>query len=332
MHYSWITSPTLSLLRPPSTPRPTSPSIYPSVRLSPIPIYSHRPHSTYTRRPRSPVSLGTPPDGPFHIPVLTVPTEQHMLTPGELRQVTLHYSLFHTILQTGSTLFGCVSINDWSFSPALSARGCLLSILTIKGVIQERNVAAESDTDDVTSPKVTVECKCSGRFDVSRLISTDFAPSVGARPPLWKLVQAEGNVVRDRSCREFEDRLKLAKAEWDVWQSCTQVTSLLKELGTASGATLIAQQELAVWAPKNYDRDVSEGEWRDTPMVTRAVWCQRAEALSFGILRYVSSDDRVMRAARGLTDTVTRLELAMECVEKKKAMTRAQISLKNALN
>lgn len=254
-----------------------------------------------------------------------------MLTPGEVRQVTLHYSLFHTILQTGSTLFGCISVNDWS-TTALSSRGCLLSILSVKDVVQEEATSAAPDADNVASPRVMVECKCSGRFDVLRLISTDFAQSVDIPPPLWKLVQAECNVVRDWSCWEFKDRINLAKVEWDVWHSCQEVASLVKKLGVASGAVLVAQRELAIWAPKSYDRNISEHEWKETPTVTRAVWCQRAEAFSFGILRYVASDERDMRAARRLTDTVERLELAMRCVEKKKAMTLAQLSLKNALN
>lgn len=255
-----------------------------------------------------------------------------MLTPGEIRQVALHYSLFHTILRTGSTLFGCISVKDWSISSALPSRGCLLSILSVKNVVQEKGTTAAPDADSVTSPKVMVECKCSGRFDVIRLVGTDFVQDVETPPPLWKPVQAECSAVRDWSCWEFKDRLKLAIVEWDVWQSCQEVASLVKKLGVASGAVLVAQRELAIWAPKNYDRDISEHEWKETPVVTRAVWCQRAEAFSFGILRYVASDEKIMRTARGLTDTVKRLELAMECVEKKKAMTLAQLSLKDALN
>lgn len=257
-----------------------------------------------------------------------------MLTPGEVRQVALDYTLFASILQTGTTLFGCIPVGEWATAPDLTTRGSLLSILRVNNVVRDSHF----DDSDAASimPKVTVECKCSGRFDVIRLTDYDFVPGVDSPPPLWKLVHGECVSVQDWSCWEFKDRLKLATLEWNVWQSCREVASLTRKLGDTADpddAMPIVEQELAVWAPKNYDRQISEIEWKSTPTVTRAIWCQRAESFSFGILRCVTGgDEHVMRTARSLTDTSARLELAKECVEKKKAMTRARISLKNALN
>lgn len=264
------------------------------------------------------------------IQIVSVPGEGYMLTPGEVRQIALDYFLFHSILQTGSTLFGCVNVEEWSTSTDVMVRGSLLSIMSVKNVVPDSPSTDDDDVRGPPSPKIMVECKCSGRFDVHRLI--DEAADKNAVPEPWKLLRAECAPVRDWSCWDAFDRQNLATKEWDVWQTCRDVASLVRKLRPPTGSQPMVEQELAVWAPAAYDREITADEWAKTPSVTREVWCQRAEAFSFGILRCMESDEQTMRQARQLTNTSHRLDLAVECMEKKRAMTTAQLSLKNALN
>lgn len=269
-------------------------------------------------------------EGIISIPIVSVPDEQYMLTPGEVREVALDYTLFHTILQSGSTRFACIPTGDWSASPNVQSRGALLSILQVKNIVQGEDMLGNQDMSML--PRVMVECRCSGRVDVLRLSDYDFVPGVDAPPTSWKLVTGECTTVTDWSVWEFEDRRHLAMVEWDVWTTCKEIANMVRKHNVKTDVLPFVEQELAVWAPKTYDRDISEQEWEKTPVVTRDVWSQRAESFSFGILRCVSCGDDIMRRARSMTNTTARLELAMECVEKKKAMTQAKISLKNAFD
>jgi len=263
----------------------------------------------------------------LHIQLVNVPDEMHMLTPGEVRQVALDYSLFHGILQSGSTLFGCVNVNDWSFSTTEPPRGSLLSILQVKNLVQGENSGGPESVGKQPVPKVMVECRCSGRFDVHAITDGE-----QALPEVWKLMQGECTVVHDWSCWEIADRKALAELEWTVWELICEVASLMRKLRIPERRSIMVEQELSVWAPAKYDRDILEEEWAQTPIETRAVWCQRAESFSFGVLRCLESDADTMFRARGITNTLTRLELAMDCLVKKKAKTSAQLSIKNALN
>lgn len=272
-------------------------------------------------------------DDTLQMQLVSVPDEKHMLTPGEVRQVALDYFLFHSILQTGSTLFGCVKVNDWSTSPDVRTRGTMLSILSIKNVLQDTITEVSQGDVGPPPPKIMVECRCSGRFDVLQLMdgSCGNAGSAGV-PEAWKLVHGECVPVRDWACWNIADRRQLAAIEWNVWQSCKQVASMMRKLRAPQASLPLVEQELMVWAPKEYDRDIAEDEWAQTPLVTRGVWCQRAESFSFGILRCMESDENTMGEARRLTNTIARLEMAQRAVEKKRAMTRAELSLKNAFN
>lgn len=272
-------------------------------------------------------------DDTLQMQLVSVPGEKHMLTPGEVRQVALDYFLFHSILQTGSTLFGCVNVNDWSTSSDVRTRGTMLSILSVKNVLQDTITEVSQGDVSPPPPKIMVECRCSGRFDVLRLLDSLSGDTGSAGvPEAWKLVNGECVPVRDWACWEIAERRKLAAIEWTVWQSCKEVASMMRKLRAPQGSLPLVEQELSVWAPKAYDKDISEDEWDKTPLVTRGVWCQRAECFSFGVLRCMESDEDTMREARQMTNTIARLDVALRSVEKKRAITRAQLSLKNALN
>lgn len=260
----------------------------------------------------------------FNLQLVNVPNERYMLTPGEVRQVALDYSLFHAILQSGSTLFGCVNVSDWSSSSTKKPRGALLSILQVKNVVEEDGDGADAQTERV--PKMMVEARCTCRFDV-------LAVSAGGDcGQLWKLMTGECSMVHDWSCWEITDRRALAELEWVVWQEVNQVASLMRKLETPGTRRIMMEQELAVWAPGKYDREILEEEWRQTPVATREVWCQRAESFSFGVLRCLECAEEDMRQARDMTNTLARFEFAFECLTKKKALTSAQLSLKNVLD
>lgn len=236
--------------------------------------------------------------------LVTVPNESHMATPGEVRHVSLDYNLFKTILQSGSTTFGILSIEDWS-----SRRGCVLSILNISNLLPD------------ASPRVEVECRCSGRFD---------AANISSAPTAWTLLSAECSPVSDWPVYEAEDRQQIADMEWRVWKSCCDVAKLMRRVRTDERGRIGVEQELTVWAPKEYDRKVTADEWEATPLVTRHVWCERAESFSFGVLRRMEAPEDVMARARGMTMTLERLELCLESVELRRARAHAEISLRDA--
>lgn len=263
--------------------------------------------------------------------VVSVPGEKHMLCPGEVRQVELDYFLFHSILNTGSTLFGCVNYKEWAKSVDVRTRGTILSILSVKNVVQDAITDMGPEDAAAPPPRIAVECRCSGRFDVLRLMEKIPEDESGEALP-WNVVQAECVPVVDWEVWDIADRRKLAAIEWNVWQSCREVASLLRKLRQPEENAPFVVQELSVWAPAEYDREISEDEWAKTPLVTRGVWCQRAESFSFGILRCMESDADAMREARNTTNTIERLDMAIQSIERKRAKTRAQLSLKNALN
>lgn len=262
-------------------------------------------------------------DEGISVRLVAVPDESHMLTPGEVRQVSLDYMLFHMILQQGSTVFGLLNVDEWNGENEVKARGVLLSILSVKNVTQ-----AGKGEELKSVPRIMVECRCSGRFDVMEVAEG----AVDKVPTLWSLLEARCVLVKDWMCYEHRDRLEIAQLEEKVWRLCLEVAALMRKLGVRTKNGVLVEQELAVWAPKDYDTEISEEEWKRTPTVTRAVYCERAESFSFGVLRCMKSDDSALMRARAITNTALRLELAVESIEKRRARTTAELSLKNALN
>lgn len=325
MSYSWVSTPSAPLTKtgvcagyvPSSQARRRSQNF--SVR--------RRTRTGLFRSPLSVYRMCAAPEN-LHIQVVTVPDEGHMLTPGEVRQVALDYFLFHSILQTGSTLFGCINVADWRPSADCMVRGSLLSILSVKNVVPDDEPDTGDEAASPAPPKIMVECKCSGRFDVHR-VTEDSILTPSSASEAWKLMRAECIPVRDWSCWDIEDRRNVAAQEWKAWESCREVASLMRKLHPPTRNKPLVEQELAVWAPKKYDKEITEDEWAQTPSMTRDVWCQRAESFSFGILRCMESEEEVMRKARELTNTANRLNLAVESIERRRALVQAQLSLKD---
>ncbi|CAN8076191.1 unnamed protein product [Agarophyton chilense] len=244
------------------------------------------------------------------VPVVFVPDENSIMTPGELRQVSLDYELFQSILKSGSTFFGCIKADECS-SGITGACGALITLLMVKGVEQENG------------PRVVLDCRCSSRLAVLKTTEQSVNPN---------LTMARVQRVRDNPEESFAERSEVSHLEWNLWNACREVSGLLRKLQNDKLARRVVEQELAVWAPKVYDKEIEEHEWEATPHATRQVFWERAECFSFGILRCMEGDENVSRKARHLTRTSDRLRMALEFLQEKKAVTYAQLSLKNALD
>ena len=148
-----------------------------------------------------------------------------------------------------------------------------------------------------------------------------------------------------------------ADAEWALWERVRAASQLHRRLharrrgGGGGGASSLEDattgvgaeadadadsppslaQRVFVWAPREYDREITADEWAATPPEVREVWQARAESLSFAVLRRCASDDDCMRRAMEIERTTERLALAMEELEKAKAVALAKLSIDGAL-
>jgi hypothetical protein len=154
-------------------------------------------------------------------------------------------------------------------------------------------------------------------------------------PSAWTIMQGVGRRMVDVQVSAIEDRTKIAIAEWEAWTLCEEVLQLQHlqaERDCLDGIELPIEQELRVWAPRSYDRDVSELEWSRTPMEVRMGWQARVEALSFAVLRHSQAGDEIMRQAMVMTCTGERLELGIERMRLLKALSVARLSFRNSGN
>ncbi|PXF43137.1 hypothetical protein BWQ96_07081 [Gracilariopsis chorda] len=244
------------------------------------------------------------------LPVISVPGENSLMAPGEVRQLSLDYELFQSMLQGGSTFFGCVSAKDCK-NGVLGISGALLTVLAVKSIEQGE------------LPRVLIECRCSGRLSVL---------SAATESSTENLDFVRVQKVKDESEDSISERREVAQLEWALWKSCKEVVGLVRKLQNGVVKARAVELELSVWAPREYDRDIEEHEWESTPQVTRQVYWERAECFSFGVLRWMEGDEELMRKARRMTNTADRLRMALLFVDEKKAKTYAQLSLKNALS
>lgn len=262
------------------------------------------------------VKMQSSSNGVVDIAIMHVPTEREMLTFGETRSIQMGYNVFLEILGSGCTMFGCLTDDDWlRFSQ--KPRGALLSIMGVKRMVQ-------NSSQEV--PSVVVECRCDGRFDLLdvKRDETRNLPNI--------IMHASARPVHDWVCWEIKDRLRIAELECMAWRLCRELSALLGRLAIQHDPRRrIVETELSVWAPNEYDTDISKDDWEKTPQETRTVWCQRAESFSFCVLRCAQANDSTLRQARNLTSTRERLLLGIEALHVKKAETAARLSLQDAI-
>lgn len=147
-------------------------------------------------------------------------------------------------------------------------------------------------------------------------------------------MRGAARLIHDDWVRNIVDRRLISECEWDAWTLCQEVSRLSRRLGKSESdqpEETPIDQEIRVWAPREYDRSISEEEWQLTPVNIQHLWQTRAEALSFAILRLSDVDEACMRAAIQMTDTHKRLQLGMEQLATKKALCLAKLSIDGAL-
>lgn len=270
----------------------------------------------------------------------SIPSTAVLLTPGETRTLQLSYGIFSDILSTGSTLFAQVYATEWACLSAARPRGALL---TIQNVIRVNNdVPPLSPTSEFpAAPVVTAEVRCTGRADIVGVADCADAGAISA----WTVVRGVGRRVNDISAEKFAKRRSIALAEWATWKLCQELSTLQTRLGTFGGGdwgeaidplasrerALPIEQELRVWAPREYDREITEYEWAQTPLEVKNVWQARAEALSFAVLRRCRVDNECMKDAMRIVETTERLALGLKELERAKALALARLSINGAL-
>lgn len=180
--------------------------------------------------------------------------------------------------------------------------------------------------------------RCTGRADIVGVADDDD----DTEPAAWTVVRGVGRRVRDARAAAIEQRLAIAAKEWETWTLCREVSVLQTRLGALGGGVsdgmreekerkLPIEAELRVWAPREYDREITEGEWAATPEEVREVWQARAEALSFAVLRRCGVEDGCMEEAMRMMKTEERLVLGMRELERAKKLTLARLSIIGAL-
>lgn len=265
-----------------------------------------------------------------------------LLTPGESRQLRLPYTTFHEILSSGSTVFAQVYAAEWARVTAARPRGALLSIQSVRKVDAggpapgDAGVGSE-DPFAPAPPVVTAEVRCTGRADI---VGVADGPDDAAPAP-WTVMRGVGVRIRDERAGDIADRLGIADAEWEAWGLCQEIARLQERLDRRADAVparerereriLPIDQELRVWAPREYDREITEDEWAQTPIEVREVWQARAESLSFAVLRRCASDGECMRRAMEIERTTERLALATAELKRSKALALAKLSIDGAL-
>lgn len=256
-----------------------------------------------------------------------------LLTPGESRQLQLPYTTFHEILSSGSTVFAQVYAAEWARVTAARPRGALLSIQSVRKVDAGGTGPGAEDPFAPAPPVVTAEVRCTGRADIVGV--ADGPDDVSPEP--WTVMRGVGLRVCDERAGGIAERLGIATAEWEAWGLCQEVSRLQGRLGARAAdagrleRVVPIEQELRVWAPREYDREITESEWAQTPAEVREVWQARAESLSFAVLRRCASSEECMRRAMEIVRTGERLSLALEELKKTKAVALAKLSIDSAL-
>lgn len=172
--------------------------------------------------------------------------------------------------------------------------------------------------------------RCTGRTDIVEV--SDYSRDIVPSP--WTLLQGIGRPVHDAWAQSIFERHRISEIEWDAWMLCQEVSQLTQRLLRRTGeisTEIPMDAELRVWAPRQYDRDITEEEWRLTPVNIQQLWQTRAEALSFAILRRSETDENRMRKALQLTDTSERLQMGIESLATQKAVCLAKLSIDGAL-
>lgn len=285
---------------------------------------------------RPPVAMTQDAAEELHLVIFAVPPRASLLTPGETRAIDLPYSTFHEILSSGSTLFAQVYAGEWARDPPARPRGALLSIQSARkvdrgggggcgGAAAVGGAAAAAGEFPPAPPVVTAEVACTGRADILHVAGS--GPAGRSDGPVMRGMARR---VRDGRPAGHRARAALAAAEWEAWAAVGELGALQARLGAGVRGEADVDKELRVWAPREYDREVTEAEWRATPATVREVWQARAEALSFAMLRRCGVGGADMGRAMHIVRTDERLAMCVDELRKATAVALAQLSIDGA--
>lgn len=242
------------------------------------------------------------------LPLITVPNERDLPTPGETCNVSLHHKVLQHMLTTRIRDF--VVVGSYQLD-APDPRGAFLTLL---------NVQPPTEPTD----KLSGECRCPSRVQLNDIVP----PAVSS----FSFTTTRITPVHDIIVESHTDRIALAEAEWEVWLNILETSRLSRRLASTQDFLLgTDDQHVRVWAPKHYDRLIKFDEWQETPFVTRQIWCRRAESFSFAVLRAMGASAEQLQEAMKTDRTLDRLALANNCIQTAQARIYAQLSLKDIL-
>lgn len=274
------------------------------------------------------------------LPIFPVPHDSSVPLPGDSRPLQLPLSFVRHLATSSHRSFALASHARLNAPSPLPVRASLLTVL---------NVAPARAAAD----HIAVDCQCPCRLALHNVYP---APSANTHPV------ADALRVYDRPVVHHHHRARITETEWAVWQLLRQLAQLREKLGvcddvaspppgsgeqdgsispSSPSAPPTSQQpplggrlrddQLALWAPRDYDRELSEAEWRRTPDVLRRMWSRRAESFSFAALRASAPSESELAAAYEDECTLHRLEEVETSARRELSRLAAQASIKDAL-
>lgn len=258
------------------------------------------------------------------LPLLTVPTDAHLPTPGETCFIDIPLEVLRRLEQSSSRdlalaasshLDNTITNHSHDNAPNFSKTATLLTILRL-----------DPTSIPTSSPTIMVhaECRCPSRL---HLPTSTYTPIY--TPTSTSVHTVTAIAFHDEPVRSYSERVALAEHEWQVWLLTLENSRLLRRLASSLHFKRPYDDHVRVWAPKTYDRLIAEHDWNLTPDVTRQVWWNRAESFSFAVVRAVHPES--LKDVMGISCTIERLNVAMRCLENENAAIHAKISLKDAL-
>lgn len=248
-------------------------------------------------------------DVDVEVVVVRMTDKRNILTPGAGGTIVFHQSVLMHLVKKETKTFAITTMDQPSVGEAPAT---LL------------NVTSVAPCDD-GSNLMHVECLASARVRLKHVEDDDSA--------------AQKHFTMGRVCALFDDvateheqRATLADAEWQTWLAHLETARLARRLGQDGSPRLVEdEQKVRIFAPKHYDRALSADEWAVTPEVTRYTWCRRVESFSFAVLRCLKPSDDDLWRAMCVQNTLDRLLIVADCIQREQARIYAQLSLKDAL-
>lgn len=269
-------------------------------------------------------------DDTMTLPLLTSVAPSELPMPGETSRLCVPFATLKR-LQKSYSRDVVLLPRAW----ATSGRDVGVMVTILK-VIQVMPSPSSSSNDDSS---ILTECRCPCRIRVE-------IPSSTTENNLLLPSFVHATRVHDNPLTVDSLRTAVAEHEWAVWLNVLDVARLKRKL-TPMYADTDREARVRVWAPKHYDRALTADEWRATPLTTQAAYARRAESFSFAVVRALTPDNEQITDANGddnaatkndlltramdVTDTVQRLDIAQEAIERESAKIRVQLSIKDVI-